>query len=873
MKSGLAYKLPIAAIADEVCAALHKGNVVLQAEPGAGKSTGLPLTLLQAGFGGKILLLEPRRLAASNVANRLASQLGEPVGKTVGLRMRGSTKVSGDTRLEVVTEGVLTRILQNDPLLDGISVVVFDEFHERSLHADLGLTLSLDVQRNLREDLRLLLMSATLDGDELCKHIGVDAPIVCSVRQHPVEIVWCGESRDSVDRAIARITLQAIAEHDGDALVFLPGVAEIEKTARQLEPRLPGDVVLHRLHGRATNQEQRAATAAKSDSGSQRRVILSTSIAETSITIDGVRIVVDSGVERRSRMDSTSGTEKLETVMASQASATQRAGRAGRTEPGVCYRLWSEEGHGRRAARWQPELLRADLSPVLVELALWGAQAISELPWIDAPPEAAGLRAKKLLQQLGVWKSTESIESAAQVSAGVRHKESQHGESQHGESQLGESQLGKSQLSESQLSKSQQQGSGQKELALGLSEYGRAVARLPVHPRLGHMLLWANQQGAAQVACRLAALLEERPASRGADLSGLINASKKSPRAAQLYRLLPDKIAVDSHAPSAAILLAQAYPDRIGKRRGGIDARYQLSSGAGAVLAADDSLAQCEWLVVAEMGGAGKELRIFSAIAIELQELSQWCDNLIENREYVAWDDKAERVVAEKQLSIGSIVLESKRIERVNPDKRAAALISAVSKKGLGCLNFNDDVREWQARVTRMRVLEGDSTLYPSVDDEVLLDTLSHWLLPWLENRGTLKSLQQIDLLPVLASLLNYEQQQKLDSWFPKQYRVPSGSQHKLRYACDGNPVLAVKLQEMFGCQENPSIAAGRVLLKIELLSPARRPVQITEDLANFWHNSYPAVKKDLSGRYPKHPWPEDPLNAEATARAKPRKR
>ena len=370
----------------------------------------------------------------------------------------------------------------------------------------------------------------------------------------------------------------------------------------------------------------------------------------------------------------------------------------------------------------------------------------------------------------------------------------------------------------------------------------------------------------------MAVLLEERPPLRGADLSVLLRTSKDTARVEQLVKLLPAPKAVDSDVPPFAVLLAQAFPDRIAKRRGGIDARYQLSSGAGAVLHNEDSLAQAQWLVVAEMGGAGRELRIFSALAVEPEEITRWCANLVTRTEYVEWDDKVERVVAETRWSVGQTVIESKPVNKVDPTRRAEALLSAVQRRGLSCLSFTDDVREWQARVNRMRVLEGSDSAYPAVDDDTLLATLSDWLLPWLDNLGTLKSLQQMDLLPVLSSLLDYRQQQQLDEWLPVKYRVPSGSQHQLRYACDGNPVLAVKLQEMFGCRENPSVANGRVVLKIELLSPARRPVQITEDLANFWHNSYPAVKKDLSGRYPKHPWPDDPLNAEATARAKPRK-
>ncbi|MGB0867868.1 MAG: helicase-related protein, partial [Granulosicoccaceae bacterium] len=391
--------LPIAKVSSEVCEALQVGNVILQAEPGAGKSTGLPLYLLGAGFDGKILLLEPRRIAAINVAKRLASQLDEKLGQTVGLRMRGRTEVGGSTRLEVVTEGVLTRILQADPMLDGVSLVIFDEFHERSLQADLGLALCLDVQRGLREDLRLLLMSATLDGEALCAHVHAPAPIVCHVRQHPVDVVWLGESKSPLPQAVSRAVIRAVAEQRGDILVFLPGVAEIERTALQLQGRLSEEIELHRLHGAVSSQAQSAATAA---SGACRRVILSTSIAETSITIDGVRVVVDCGLERRSKVDAN-GVERLETVTASQASATQRAGRAGRTQAGVCYRLWSESTHSRRAERWQPELLRAELSSLLIELGQWGIAEVDDLPWVDLPPVAAIDGAKRLLCRLGLW--------------------------------------------------------------------------------------------------------------------------------------------------------------------------------------------------------------------------------------------------------------------------------------------------------------------------------------------------------------------------------------------------------------------------------------------------------------------------------------
>ena len=809
--------LPIYAVADEVCRALAQGNVVLQAEPGAGKSTALPLEILKSGVSGKILMLEPRRLAAQNVAARLASQLGEQPGQRIGLRMRGRTLCSENTQLEVVTEGVLTRILQSNPLLDGISVVIFDEFHERSLHADLGLALCLDVQREVREDLRLLLMSATLDGDALCSHLGVQSPVSCEVRQHPVEIVWHSTGRRDLLQAVAGLVVKAVNDHAGDVLVFLPGVAEIEKVARLLNDKLPPNATLHRLHRGVNRQGQQAATSANTDTQNNRRIILSTSIAETSLTIDGVSVVIDSGVERRSRLDASSGIERLETVMAGKASAKQRAGRAGRTQAGVCYRLWSEESHATRASNWQPEILRADLSSLVLEAGQWGVSDVSALPWIEAPPQSAIEKAKSLLTLLDLW----NVE--------------------------------------------------------GLTARGRAVATLPVDPRTGHMLVWSADNGAAMQAARLAALLEDLPRQNNADLSPLLNrlASSHKRRADQLAGLLSATREQNSIDP--AILLVRAYPDRVAKRRTGgpatHDVRYQLSGGSGAVLHENDPLAHSEYLVVAGLGGSGKEARIFSALALDLSLLLEWCGDLCQTHDVVQWDDKLERVIAEKQQRIGALVIESKPVTDINSDLRAQALISGVRKKGLSCLNWTESARQWQARVMRMRDLEGEDTAYPPVDDDTLLAELETWLQPYLMDVSSLKAVKQVDLTDVLKSLIDYRLQQKMDSWLPEKYTVPAGAQHKLRYTDDGNPVLSVKLQEMFGCRENPSVAEGRLPLKVELLSPARRPVQVTEDLGNFWHNSYPAVKKDLAGRYPKHPWPDDPLTAKATASAKPRKR
>jgi ATP-dependent helicase HrpB len=806
--------LPIAEVADDVCTRLQQGNVVLQAEPGAGKSTGLPLALLNAGFSGKILMLEPRRLAARGVAARLAAHFGESVGQTIGLRMRGSTKVSAATRLEVVTEGVLTRILQSDPLLEGVAVVVFDEFHERSLHADLGLALCLDVQRSVRDDLRLLLMSATLDGENLSAHINAGSPVVCRVRQHPVEIIWRAQKSPLPAAAVAATVTTALKDHTGDVLVFLTGVAEINQTANLLQSQMPDNTELHRLHGSTGNDAQRAATAATTP-GSPRRVILSTNLAETSITIDGVTVVIDCRLERRQRIDAGSGAERLETVMASRASATQRAGRAGRTGPGVCYRLWSQTDHATRAESWQPEILRAELSSLVCDLGLWGITDFNSLPWLDAPAPASINRAMDLLQRLQVWNNH------------------------------------------------------------GFTAYGRRVAQLPLHPRLCHMVLWGAERGSVKTACQLAAILEDLPRTTGCDLSSVLSRMSRSQtqRAQQLQQLQQLAMAqatCTDEAPGHAVLLARAYPDRIARRRSSHDGRYLMSSGAGAELNSEDPLAQSEWLAVARLGGSGSTLRIFAALAIDTNELKTWCCDLIETRDEVDWDDKAERVVAERQQRLGSIVLQSERLANVSDEQRQQALLKVIRKRGLKCLNITEEVLEWQARVQRARKLSED---FPCVDDSTLLQTLEHWLQPYLNNVNSLQALQKIDVSAALTALIDYSQQQTLNSLMPVKYTVPSGASHRLRYACEGSPVLAVKLQEMFGCRENPSVGGGRVPLKVELLSPARRPVQITEDLANFWTNSYPAVKKDLAGRYPKHPWPDDPLNAEPTAYTKRRKK
>lgn len=827
-------QLPIADVAVQVCASLQRKNVLLSAEAGAGKSTGLPLVLMQAATpDNRIVMLEPRRLAAIGVAERLAAACNEPLGQSVGLRMRGQTAVSKNTILEVVTEGVLTRLLQADPTLEGIGWIIFDEFHERSLHADLGLALCLDVQQSIRENMRLLLMSATLDMDEIGSAIGDVERINCKGRTFPVEVRWLGASNGpSASRGahphrllatqVVSAIKKALQDDEGDILVFLPGVADLARCAKLLNPSVESaSVIVYELHGRADASVQRAATApAKSG---QRRVILSTSIAETSITIEGVRVVIDAGLERFARNNNHTGSQQLETVSASQASATQRAGRAGRTSSGVCYRLWSEHDHTRRARSWQPEILRSELSNLLVELGLWGATDIQALPWLVPPPQAALASAKQLLTSLGLWQGDR------------------------------------------------------------LTRYGKTAAALPVHPRLAHMLLWAAEQGAAPMACQLAVLLEEGArGQRGADLEIAMKQRLnrfQQQRVSQLLKAIKyngKKPSDEENAPSFSIgvLLAQAYPDWVAQRRPGHDARYALAGGAGAQLDNDDALAQQPWLCVADMGGANKEARIFLASPVSIEELQTCSPELFSEVKHVAWDDQQSRIVAEQRECFGNLVVSTKTITTVADDETAPAMLDVIRKRGLATLPWTTECRQWQARVHLMSTINTPQSTnqWPQVDDEHLMNSIDEWLGVWLNGVRSLKSLSQLNLLAILQSKLDYQQQQRLDSWLPVRYTVPSGSNVRLRYALNEPPVLSVKLQEMLGSADNPSIAQGSVVLKVELLSPARRPVQVTTDLKNFWTNSYPLVKKDLAGRYPKHDWPEDPLSAVPTAYAKRRK-
>ena len=833
--------LPVMALAEDVIHALVEGDVMLHAEPGAGKSTALPLAILLSNkFSGRIILLEPRRLAALSVATRLASHLGEKPGQRIGLRMRSDTRISAATRLEVVTEGVLTRLLQTDPELQDVSLVIFDEFHERSLQADLGFALCREVQQVLRDDLRMLLMSATLDAEYLLRIVKQLTPFHCAVRQHPVDVIYLGDHKQPVIQRVAHAVQTAVDEQEGDILVFLPGIAEITRVAALLQARIHDpDTAVHILHGSISSDAQQKATQAAVSH--KRRIILSTSLAETSITIDGVRVVIDSGLERRGRLDTHTGGQQLETVTASQASATQRAGRAGRTAPGVCYRLWSETGHTRRPLHWQPEILRADLAPLLIEVSLWGTRDLSELPWLEEPPAAGVSRAADLLERLG-----------------IRIDEQ-------------------------------------------LTRHGRQVAALPMHPRLGHMLLWANNHGVAEQACYLAVCVEEHNRSAAeVDLAALLSRrvpSSVQRRIAQLrstLRSTSNESSSHSESPSMSIVLAQAYSDWVARQRPGQPGCYVLACGAEATLDVNDALAHSPWLVIAQLGGSAARPRIFKAMSLDIAELEHFAPELFAQTNSLEWDAREQRVLAEHRLMLGNLIVREQPMQNIDDNERATALLQGIRSLGADCLPWNDVCRDWQARVLRMRdLLTVDSantepanshsvttnsananvdSEWPQVSDTHLIAHLEHWLLPYIYGMSSLKALRKLNLKQALDSLLDYEQQKLLATWLPEHYTVPSGSRVRLDYQKPGNPVLSVRLQEMFGCTTNPHVANGRLPLTVELLSPARRPVQVTEDLANFWTNSYPAVKKDLAGRYPKHVWPDDPRSATPTARAKPRK-
>ncbi len=832
----MAVSLPIDSVLPQLRQALaSRRAVVLQAPPGAGKTTRVPLALLDEPWlgGRKILILEPRRLAARAAAARMAQVLGEIVGRTVGYRIRFDTRVSPMTRLEVVTEGILTRRLQTDLGLEGVGLVIFDEFHERHLHGDLALALTLDCQRVLRGDLKLLVMSATLDGERVAELLD-GAPVIASRgRGHPVEIEYLGRDPGApLPETVAHAVVRALARGDGDVLAFLPGTREIRRAQALLRSALSGDRIrVLPLYGDLPWKLQEQAISPNVDAD-RRRVVLATPIAETSLTIEGVRIVVDSGFARLPQFDPRSGLSRLTTVRISRASADQRAGRAGRLAPGVCYRLWSERAHRGLIPQAIPEIKIADLAPLALELALWGTKEAATLSWLDAPPEGALSQARQLLGELG------ALDDRGAVTA-----------------------------------------------------IGREMARLPLHPRLSRMLLLARSMHAGALACDIAALLSERDvlvgeSRRSCDLVARLEtlarfraqacdcdpvACTRVDRAArQLRRLLDVGITERSaDADTAGLLLASAYPDRVAKQRAPNDVRYRLASGRGARLPEHEQRLRKPFLVAASLDAGEGEGAIHLAATVTLDAVRAHLCGHVRRRQVVRWDAQQRAVVALDEERLGELVLSARPLPRsaAREDIRAA-LIDGIRRSGPEVLPWTHEARGLQARVSSMRHWFPEEG-WPDLSDTALMTNLEGWLGPYLDGLTRFEDLAAIDLRAALEAMLGWERRQSLDEGAPTHIRVPSGSRVRLQYSPGESPVLAVKLQEMFGLGETPRVARGAVPVTLHLLSPARRPIQVTQDLRGFWERTYAEVKKALKARYPKHPWPDDPWRAAPTARTK----
>jgi ATP-dependent helicase HrpB len=839
--------LPIEAVLPELAAKLsHTNTVVLQAPPGAGKSTVVPLALLESAWlrGRRIIMLEPRRLAARAVAARMAQTLGEAVGRTVGHRMRMDTRVSRETRIEVVTEGVLTRMLQQDAALEGVGLVIFDEFHERSLQADLGLALTLDARANLAPDLKLLVMSATLDAQGIADRLG-NAPVVQSAgRTWPVATCYAGVSApllagpgagESVEALTTRIVRRALGEEPGDVLVFLPGAREIRRVQSQLQGApLPEGTQVLPLYGELRPEEQDAALAPAV--GGRRKVVLATNIAETSLTIEGIRIVVDSGLERRAVFDPVTGMGRLDTARISRASADQRQGRAGRLEPGVCYRAWSEGAQRSLAAYSTPEILQTDLAGLALELAAWGVLDAATLVWLDPPPAATLASARDLLRRL------DALDANGRVTT-----------------------------------------------------HGREMARLPLHPRLAHMLVAARDLKCVPLAAELAALLSERDLlraaggagdadirSRLAALQGETEPAGVDRGALQRARRNARDLARQSGAASAAtrnaaaglegVLLAFAYPDRIARKRAGADNRFVLANGRGAQFAQPQSLSQREFIVAIDADDRDRDARITLAAPLTREDLEEYFSSHLRSTDEVHWDDREQAVVARRVTRLFELEIAERPLREVPGEAAAAAMLEGIRRLGLAALPWNEDSRDLQARMEFVRAHAPPAVAqnWPAVDDISLAATLEGWLLPWLEGVSRAQHLARLSMTRILRGLLTHEQQLRLDDLAPTHFLAPTGSRIRIDYRDELAPVVAVRLQEVFGVLTSPRLAAGRVPVTFKLLSPAQRPVQITRDLATFWQGSYADVRKDLRGRYPRHYWPEDPAIAEPTRRAKP---
>lgn len=823
----LEVDLPIKDIINNVRQELAEDNtLIVHAPPGAGKSTILPLSIFdQPVFEGKkILMLEPRRLAARTIATRMSDLLGEEVGETVGYRIRFDNKVSESTKIEVLTEGILTRMLHSDNALEGVGMVIFDEFHERSIHADVALALCREAQQILRPDLRIMIMSATLDMPQLTELL--KAPVAISEgRQYPVEIKYTDlQDEWMIPDLTAQTVIKAVRAHkEGDILVFLPGQGEIKKCEDILRKSLKG-FRIHPLYGQLPQGKQFAAIFPNKDG--QRKIVLATNIAETSLTIEGVKIVIDTGFERTIKFDPKSGLSRLETVKITKDSADQRAGRAGRLGPGICYRMWSLATQERLGDFRIPEIMKADLSSLVLDMAKWGIIDIQQLTWLSPPPKAKIAQASELLHQLNALEN------------------------------------GK------------------------ITEHGIRMHELPCHSRIAHMLIMAEDDGLLQLATDIAPLLEERDPlynESGIDINDRIEALRRYrtdggrnrkfyriERVASSYRKLfnidPDDHAFDPY--ETGVLLAYAYPERIACARPGNNAQFQLSNGRYAMAGHKDDLAHEPWLAVAHVDARNGMGKIFMASPLNPKDLAP----MVKEQEVVVWDTRKGGLIASKDLRIGNIVLKSIPLPAPDGTRLADAISEAIKKEGEQLLNFDEQVIQWQSRILCLRKWRPQDH-WPDVSNSTLLMTNNEWLSPYLHDVKKPEDLKKIKLKEVLHHNLTFEKQQLLSRYAPEKIEVPSGSQIKLHYLPSGEPpILAVRLQEVFGLTETPKIAEGEIAVLMHLLSPGFKPVQVTSDLASFWNNAYLEVRKELKRRYPKHEWPEDPWKAQAIRGVKRKK-
>lgn len=823
--------LPIDTVLDDLRAALRNGHALIQAPTGSGKSTQIPLVLLNEGWlaGRRILMLEPRRPAARMTAARMAAMLGDAVGDTVGYQVRFERKIGPRTRIEVLTEGILTRRLQSDPGLDGVGALLFDEFHEMNLQSELGFALALDLVQGLRPDLRILAMSATLDADPLSALLG-GAPIIRGHgRSFPVEICYAERASgpDPIPSVVSAVH-RALSEQRGDVLAFLPGAGEINRCRERLVGLADDGIDITPLHGSLASKEQNRALSP--GDGRHRRVVLATDIAETSVTIQGIGAVIDCGLSRKPRFRPGSGLTRLVTESISLASAEQRAGRAGRVGPGICYRLWTKaQEHGRPEHR-TPEILQCDLAPLVLELALWGVREPAELKWVHIPPRPAWEQALAVLVRLG-----------ALDTAGL------------------------------------------------LTKRGRAMVELPVHPRLAAMLIGAKPSARA-VAADLCALISEqdplvgRPRQpRTADLGIRLQAlgdyrSGHNPAnmdrrrlagidrvARQLLRLT--RSAEQQGAESPGALLALAYPDRVAQARGGTDGRYLLAGGPGALLPPDDPLAVHPYLVIADMDARERDSRISLALPIGKPELLDLVGERIATQRELFWDKQREAVATREVTRLDAITLDSRSIPLDPSDDIAGLLIEQIRKDLEHSLLWTDAFRQLQARVSLMCTQDPEGG-WPDLSTQRLSQTLPQWLGPWLEGKTGLAQVRQLDLVTILQSQLDWEQRKRLDCEVPSRLSTPAGNSHRIDYIKNDTPTVAVPLQEMLGERDTPTICGGRIKLLLQLLNPAQRPIQVTQDLAGFWSGSYAEVRKEMRGRYPKHHWPENPANAAPMTRS-----